>query len=253
MLTVHQSTGSEGENAMIKYVAVLLTASLSATTAFADETQTKNHEAIGFGSGAVIGGIAGGPIGVVLGAAAGAWLGDRYNEERTARLDFEQRWTLAAAEVDELNGLVLSSERRVSTLESELRQQSREMNGMVRDALDVRVLFRTNESTLPEETEARLTRLAELLASMDGMLVRIEGHADARGNAEHNEQLSAQRAVAVRDTLIQAGVPASRITVDAHGERYSSAEESDVDALAMERRVDLTLIRNGDESRIAQK
>ena len=65
---------------------------LAATTTFADEIQTQNHEAIGIGSGAVIGGIAGGPVGVVLGAAAGAWLGGRYNEERTARLDFEQRW-----------------------------------------------------------------------------------------------------------------------------------------------------------------
>ena len=238
---------------MIKPAIVLVTAAMFTATGWtAENARPSKHESIGIGSGAAIGGAAGGPIGIVLGAALGAWLGERFDEEHNARVEFEQRWTEAEAEVDALNGMVTTRDRQVATLEGQL-QETREMQTTVRDALDVQVLFKTNESTLPEETETRLLRLAELLARLEGTVIRIEGHADSRGNQEHNEQLSAQRAAAVRDTLIQAGVPVGRITIAAHGEAYASAEENDVDALAMERRVDLTLIRSGEENRIAQK
>jgi len=239
---------------MIKPAIILVTTAMFTATGWtAEDTRTSKHESIGIGGGAAIGGVAGGPIGLVLGAALGALLGDRFDEEHDARVQSEQRWTEAEAEVAALNGLVISSERQVVELETQLRQETREMQTTVRDALDVQVLFRTNESTLPDETQTRLLRLAELLARLDGTLIRVEGHADSRGNQEHNDQLSAQRAAAVRDTLIRAGVPTSRISMDAHGETYASAAENDVDALAMERRVQLTLIRNGDERRIAQE
>ena len=219
----------------------------------AEGSKTSKHENIGIGGGAAIGGAAGGPVGFVLGAALGAWLGDRFDAEHTARLEFEDRWAEAEGEVAALNDLVKSSEQHAAVLESRLGRETREMRDTVSDALDVQVLFKTDESNLPTETQQRLLRLAGLLARMDGTLIHIEGHADSRGNDEYNEQLSAQRAVAVRDTLIKAGVPASMISVDAQGERQSVAEESDTDSLAMDRRVDLTLIRSSDQARIAQE
>jgi len=239
---------------MIKNTLIFLMLTIFAGAGWtAEASKMSKHENIGIGGGAAIGAAAGGPVGLVLGAALGAWLGDRFDAEHTARVDFEDRWTEAEAEVAALNDLVRSSEQHAAVLESRLGRQTREMRDTVSDALDVQVLFKTNESNLPDETQQRLLRLAGLLARMDGTLIRIEGHADARGNAEYNEQLSAQRAVAVRDTLIKAGVPASMISVDAQGERHSVAEESDTDALAMDRRVDLTLIRSSDQARIAQK
>ena len=103
------------------------------------------------------------------------------------------------------------------------------MREKVRDALDVQVLFKTGDTSLAQETDERLTRLAELVAGMDGMLLRIEGHADARGAAEFNEQLSAQRAATVRDVLIRAGVPSGQIVIDARGEREAHAVDEDID------------------------
>ena len=234
-------------------IALMAVAMFASTGWTAEDTRFSKHQSIRISGGAVIGGVAGGPVGLVLGATLGAWLGDRFDEERNARTQFEQRWIEAEEEVAALNDLVASSEHQVAVLESQIHQENREMQNTLRDALDVQVLFRTNESTLPDETQNRLLRLAGLLAHLDGTLIHIEGHADSRGHQEHNDQLSAQRATSVRDLLIEAGVPLNRIMIDGYGETYASAEENDVDSMAMERRVDLTLIRNGSENRVAQK
>ena len=234
-------------------IALMAVAMFASTGWAAEDTGLSKHQSIRISGGAVIGGVTGGPVGLVVGATLGTWLGDRFDEERNARTQFEQRWIEAEEEVAALNDLVASSEHQVAVLESQIHQENREMQNTLRDALDVQVLFRTNESTLPDETQNRLLRLAGLLAHLDGTLTHIEGHADSRGHQEHNDQLSAQRATFVRDLLIEAGVPLNRIMIDGYGETYASAEENDVDSMAMERRVDLTLIRNGSENRVAQK
>ena len=237
----------------ISVIALAIATIFTSTGWTAEDTRFSKHQSISIGGGAVIGGVAGGPVGLVLGSTLGAWLGDRFDEERNARVRFEQLWTEAEEEVAALNDLVASNEYQVAALESQIHQENREMQNTLRDALDVQVLFRTNESTLPNDTQKRLLRLAGLLAHLDGTLIHIEGHTDSRGNQEHNDQLSAQRATSVRDLLIEAGVPLNRIMIDGYGETYASAEENDVDLMAMERRVDLTLIRNGNENRVAQK
>ena len=167
------------------------------------------------GSGGAVGAAAGGPVGFIVGAAVGAWLGDQFNQQHQARNEFERNWMESETRVNELDDLLQGAELQVSTMESEvallesrMRRETEQLRAAVRDALDVQVLFRTDEDTLPDETRQRLVRLAGALAGLDDMLVRIEGYADSRGETDHNEMLSAQRAAAVMETLIRAGVPA---------------------------------------------
>lgn len=240
---------------MIRHAIVLLVASAVSTVGWAaEESRTSRYETIGIGSGGAVGAAAGGPVGFIVGAAVGAWLGDRFHQQGRERDAFEQNWMTSETRVTELDGLLNDAERQVSSMESQVselesrsRQESRQLRAAVRDALDVQVLFRTDEDTLPDETQRRLVRLAGALAELDGMLVRIEGHADSRGETDHNELLSAQRAAAVMETLIRAGVPADRISVNSYGEQHSLAAEDDPDGLAMERRVRLTVSTGDDE------
>ena len=245
---------------MIRHAIVLLIAAAFSTAGWAaEESRTSRYETIGIGSGGAVGAAAGGPVGFIVGAAVGAWLGDQFHQQHEARDEFERNWMASESRVTELDGLLSDAERQVSATESEvaaletrLRQETRQLRTAVRDALDVQVLFRTDEDALPDETRRRLVRLAGALAELDGMLVRIEGHADSRGETGHNELLSAQRAAAVMETLIRAGVPADRISVNSYGEQHSSAAENDLDGLAMERRVQLTVIPMDDEARVAR-
>ena len=187
---------------MIRHAIVLFVAAAVSTVGWAaEDSRTSTYETIGIGSGGAIGAAAGGPVGFIVGAAVGAWLGDQFHQQGQARDEFEQNWMASESRVTELDDLLNDAEQQVSSMESQVaelesrsRQETRQLRAAVRDALDVQVLFRTDENTLPDETQRRLVRLAGALARLDGMLVRIEGYADSRGETEHNELLSAQRA-----------------------------------------------------------
>jgi outer membrane protein OmpA-like peptidoglycan-associated protein len=234
---------------------LLVVSSVVAMPAWTAETDTASkQENIGVGSGAAIGAIAGGPVGLIVGAAFGAWLGDRFHHERSERLAFEAKYGEAQADAASLESRLSGTERQARHFESELLAERLAHREDLRRALDIEVMFRTGDSELADDIEPRLARLAELVSPIDGTMIRLEGHADARGSEEYNEQLSAARAAAVRDALIEAGMPAARITMSAIGERDSTAQEKDLDAMAFERRVQIKLVDQSDDiNRVAQQ
>jgi outer membrane protein OmpA-like peptidoglycan-associated protein len=228
---------------MTKRILAGLAVALIATPAWTETTEAPKEEKIGVGSGAVIGAIAGGPIGMVLGAALGGWTGDRFHQQRSKREAAEMALAEVSAERDSLESELRTSEHEAGTLRAMNADAERRFKAALEDALEVQVYFHTEESTLDTASEERLARIAGLIDELDDVAVVIEGYADTRGEIAYNEQLSAARATAVRDTLLRAGVPMDQITVHAVGETQSSAAENDTDALALERKVSLTIVR----------
>ena len=230
---------------------VLLIGSLLATPSFAgpknrtskDEPRVAaKEEAIGVGSGAAIGALAGGPVGFVIGAAFGGWLGDRFHGERTARRDADERAAQASAHAGSLQTLLAASERAAAEKDAALFSERVEHRRSLQDALSVEVFFRTEDSGLGGATEERLAKLAALVEPLEGAVIRLEGHTDARGTDSFNTTLSTARAQAVRDALIRGGMPAERVIVTAAGEAGSTAAEQDVDGMALERRVEMKIV-----------
>ena len=105
------------------------------------------------------------------------------------------------------------------------------------------MMFKTGQATLNKQGQARLKTLARYLKRNPELIVRVHGFADPRGPAADNLSLSKARAAAVADSLIASGVPAKRLQVNGYGERQSVAASSDVDAMAMERKVVIELAR----------
>ena len=69
--------------------------------------------------------------------------------------------------------------------------------------------------------------------------LEIVGHADGRGNAAANLQLSAQRAEAVRGFLVRRGIPEANMVVKYDGARTPMARGIDPEANAQNRRVEV--------------
>jgi outer membrane protein OmpA-like peptidoglycan-associated protein len=112
-------------------------------------------------------------------------------------------------------------------------------------------LFAFGSAELSDGGRAQLDAfIARLQAAPDGYArIHVIGHSDRLGRAKVNEAVSTRRAEAVRDYLVQAGIPEARLTAVGRGSAESVAECPDergqalIDCLAPNRRVDLRVER----------
>jgi outer membrane protein OmpA-like peptidoglycan-associated protein len=74
---------------------------------------------------------------------------------------------------------------------------------------------------------------------LKGRVITIIGHTDPRGTEEYNRQLSANRAEAARNYLVQRGVAANNVRIMARGEQ--DAEGTNEQSWALDRRVDFEI------------
>ena len=80
-----------------------------------------------------------------------------------------------------------------------------------------RIFFAVDQSTLSAEAQATLQAQANWLLANTDYTATIEGHADEQGTREYNIALGARRATAVREYLIDRGIPGSRLTTVSYG------------------------------------
>jgi outer membrane protein OmpA-like peptidoglycan-associated protein len=74
---------------------------------------------------------------------------------------------------------------------------------------------------------------------LKGRVITIIGRTDPRGSATYNKELSANRAEAARNYLVQRGVAGQNIRIIARGEQ--GAQGTDAETWALDRRVDFEL------------
>ncbi|MCC3152528.1 OmpA family protein [Hymenobacter sp. BT770] len=80
------------------------------------------------------------------------------------------------------------------------------------------VLFKVGTPELLPEGRPALDQLAAELKARPTLRIRVVGHTDRVGEHEKNQLLSEQRAAAVKDYLVQAGVAADRISTIGYGD-----------------------------------
>ncbi len=90
----------------------------------------------------------------------------------------------------------------------------------VRRSIDLDIQFALGSAQLLPAAKIQIEALAQALLSnrLDGYNINIIGHTDITGSAENNLSLSALRAKAVRASIIDYGVSASRLSAEGKGE-----------------------------------
>jgi outer membrane protein OmpA-like peptidoglycan-associated protein len=104
-----------------------------------------------------------------------------------------------------------------------------------------RLNFATGSAELPADAAQTIGTVAQILTASPTAAVRVEGYADARGSEPANQQLGAQRANAVAQALIAAGVPAARVTAASGGETNPVDSNATASGQAENRRTDLVV------------
>jgi len=81
----------------------------------------------------------------------------------------------------------------------------------------VDVLFDTDSAAIKTDADADIAAAVDWAKCNDKAALILEGHADPRGTQDYNLQLSAQRAAAVRQKLVDQGVRGDRIVITVFG------------------------------------
>jgi len=231
----------------------------ASVAAMADEAKAAPpQEPVGFIAGAVIGGFAAGPVGAVVGAGLGTWLGNRVHragearkaEAQVAKLQSDTQGLEAekSSLITQQANLLAVNQSLTAKLDDMSRKAETARNAPddpsdVLDGLQGDVLFRTGSAEITPDIAHQIQVIAQAVAKSPSLKVRVDGYADPRGSDESNMKLSQDRANAVRDMLLAAGVGEDVLEVNAYGKTQSVA--SDSDGYALERRVRLTLRIDG--------
>lgn len=83
----------------------------------------------------------------------------------------------------------------------------------------------------------------EILKTMPGAEILVEGHCDNRGTVEYNLALGQKRAEAVRDYLISLGMPSSEISTISYGEEMPADPRNNEKAWTKNRRAHIVILK----------
>jgi outer membrane protein OmpA-like peptidoglycan-associated protein len=103
------------------------------------------------------------------------------------------------------------------------------------------LFFDTGRSDLRSESRSELNRVVELMKGNPTLTISIEGHTDSVGEDAANLVLSEQRAKAVKDFLISAGIGADRLKSRGFGRTKPVGPNDSDEGRAQNRRVEFTI------------
>lgn len=109
--------------------------------------------------------------------------------------------------------------------------------------LVLRIGFTFARSDVPDVVRFRLDGVVEVLnQERGGAKVEVSGHTDSVGDEAYNQQLSEQRAQAVKDYLVKGGVGEDRVTVVGYGESQPRGSNDTIEGRRLNRRVEIRII-----------
>lgn len=99
--------------------------------------------------------------------------------------------------------------------------------------------FENGKTVLKESSYDALQEIVEALNAHPEAQIIIEGHTDNTGSDKANLKVSEQRALTVKDFLVEQGVSAEQITVEGKGSTDPKADNSTAEGRRINRRVEI--------------
>nr|WP_245539453.1 OmpA family protein [Thiofilum flexile] len=118
-------------------------------------------------------------------------------------------------------------------------------NRFSQEVKDTTIQFSVNKAVITPGSYPLLDTLATIAKECAGTLgnlkVEVGGHTDSDGNDKYNQQLSEQRAGAVKQYLVKKGVATTLLTVKGYGESRPVASNLTAEGRAQNRRIEFKL------------
>ncbi|MFN5786021.1 MAG: OmpA family protein, partial [Flavobacteriia bacterium] len=104
------------------------------------------------------------------------------------------------------------------------------------------IFFDFDKATLRPESTNELQRLTKLLHDVPTLKIEISGHTDSKGANEYNLKLSDNRAKAVVDYLIKAGISSNRLVYKGYGEEQPISTNETDEGRQLNRRTEFKIL-----------
>lgn len=204
---------------------LVIFSSILTMIACAPQTNTQKGATYGAAGGALAGAVIGQIIGgdteaTLIGTAIGAAVGGAGGAAVGNMMDKQE------------------AEMRQALAESEAAAVHREGN-LLAISLRGDVTFDTGSAIVRPGLYSEIERIAETLVKYPDTVIQVEGHTDSTGTESYNMDLSALRAEAVKNLLVQKGVDPSRILSMSFGESKPIASNNSDYGRAQNRRVEI--------------
>ena len=168
---------------------------------------TATGAAVGAGLGAILGQVIGRDTqGTLWGAAIGATLGGIAGNQIGAYMDRQER---------ELEAVIDASNASAAQAEAASIQRTEDV---LTATFKSEMFFDYDSATLKPGAYSEIARVADVLNRDPHTTIQVEGHTDAKGSEQYNQQLSERRAQAVMNALSQRGVDPRRMQAMGYGE-----------------------------------
>ncbi len=160
------------------------------------------------------------------------------------------------AALDELNKRKAEADRRITEYRNLLaRFQSlidagklkvKIVDGRMVVALASDILFASGSAGLSKEGKASVEEVAAVLSSIPDRKFQVEGHTDnvpiKTAQFPSNWELASSRSLTVLKTMVEAGMPAGRVSAASFGESKPTAPNDSADNRALNRRIEIVVV-----------
>jgi len=114
--------------------------------------------------------------------------------------------------------------------------------GLVMTLGEKSIRFDFDKATIEPQYRDILNRIAGVLMTLKGYSIYVYGYTDDVCSPDYNLKLSARRAQAVRDSLVQAGINSGLITTKGFGQSDPRLKGDSAQARAANRRVEIGIV-----------
>ena len=103
------------------------------------------------------------------------------------------------------------------------------------------VYFGFDSTVVPQDELGKIDSVSRHLADNPKRVVIVEGHCDERGSNEYNMSLGENRAIIVRNYLVENGITADRIETRSYGKERPAVVGDGEDAWSKNRRAEFAI------------
>lgn len=164
-------------------------------------------------------------------------------EEMTvAIMDLEKRRAAAEARVAEFKSLLLKFKALIDAGKLKVRI----VDGRMVVVLATDILFGSGSATLSKDGKAAVGEVARVLASIEKRTFQVEGHTDnvpiATAQYPSNWELASARAINVLKAMVEAGLPAGRVSAASFGDARPTVKNDSPEGKAQNRRIEIIIV-----------